>query len=344
VELEAVKQRAKARQERLSSQPSEAAETFRADLMTFFARVPEPPLYRRRDDPVRQQAAGLLEEGEVLLARAWRLGRDVEAYTRALEQHLAALCLVDEGRVEAAAGAWQRALALEREATAADRLWRRTDEAPVPVYDRATGRSRFDPHPEPSVQVKLACPWCQRAGDFTLPPRLAMHALQCSYCAQGFTAYLAEVRSLDVERLGGNRRRYVFRVDELSGVQARVEFEHAGPEELVAARRDLVAFLYAPPTILRGVLNLNSSRVLWLPAAGPCFVATAVFGEGAPELSALRRFRDEVLLPRRAGRAFVRWYYREGPLLARALKRRPWLLRAARVMLSGVARAIERTL
>lgn len=344
VELEAVKRRAKARQERLASQPSEAAETFRADVMAFFARVPEPPLYRRRDDPVRQQAAGLVGEGEALLARAWRLGGEVAAHTQALEQHLAALCLVDEGRVEAAAGEWQRALALERAATAANRLWRRTDEAPPPVFDEATRRSRFDPHPEPTVQVKLACPWCQKAGDFTLPPRIAMHSLRCLHCAQGFTAYLAEVRTLDVERLKGNRRHYVFRVEELSGAQARVEFEHVGTEELVAARRDLIAFLYGPPTILRGVLNLNSSRVLWLPSVGACFVATAVFGASAPELGPLRRFRDEVLLPRRGGRAFVRWYYREGPGLARAVVRRPWLQRAARVMLSGVASAIERTL
>ncbi|MEW6434141.1 MAG: CFI-box-CTERM domain-containing protein [Myxococcota bacterium] len=343
MELEAVKQRAKAREERLKSQPTEAAETFRADVMAFFARVPEPPLYRRRDDPARKAAAGLLEEGEALLARGWRLGADVAAHTAALEQHLAALCLVDEGRVEAAAREWQRALAQERQASAANRLWRRTDEAHPPVFDSTTRRSRYDPRPEPTVEVKLACPWCQKPGDFTLPPRIAMHSLHCLHCAQGFAAYLAEVRSLEVERLKGNRRRYVFRVEELTGAQSRVEFEHVGTEELVAAPRDLIAFLYGPPTILRGVLNLNSSRVLWLPSVGPCFVATAVFGEGAAELAVLRGFRDRVLLPRRGGRAFVRWYYREGPALSRVVGGRPWLKRATRLMLSGVASAIERT-
>ncbi|MCC6333391.1 MAG: hypothetical protein IT380_05320 [Myxococcales bacterium] len=344
MELEQVKQRARARQERLSSQPTEAAEVFRADAMSFFARVPEPPLYRRREDPARKTASGLLEEAELLLARGWRLGEEVRLHVDALEQHLSALCLTAEGRVEAAAGQWQRAMILERKATAGSRLWRKTDEERPRVFDEATRRSRYDPRPEPAVQVKLACPWCQKAEDFTLPPRLAMHRLTCLHCAQGFQAYLAEVKSVEVAREKGNRRRYTFRVEEPGGAPTRVEFEHVGGEELVAARRDLLAFLYGPPTILRGVLNLNSSRVLWLPSVRSCFVATAVFGEGAPELVPLRAFRDRVLLQRALGRAAVRWYYREGPGWARLVASRPWLKGVTRAMLSGVARAIERVL
>jgi len=343
VDLDGLKQRAKARHAQLAAQPLEAPEVFRADVMAFFARVPEPPLYRRRDDPVRAVAAGLAEEGELLLARAWRHGEAVQAHTEALEQHLVALCLVADGRVEVAAAEWQRALALERNATSSSRLWKRTDEARLPVFDEATRRSRFDPRPEPTVQVKLACPWCQKPGDFTLPPRVAMHQLACLHCAQGFAAYLAEVKSLEVERRKGERRRYVFRVEELNGTPSRVEFETVGgKDELVAAKRDLLAFLYGPPTILRGVLNLNSSRVLWLPSPGPCFVATAVFGPDSPQVWALRRFRDRELLPRVAGRAFVRFYYRHGPAWARTVARRPWLHRAVRVMLSGVASTYER--
>lgn len=342
VELEDVKARARQRQEGLAAQPREGAEAFRADVMAFFARVPEPPLYRRRDDPTKQAAAALVAEGEALLARGWRLGAEVAPYVEVLELHLAALCLVADGRVESAAGPWQRAMQREREATTGNRLWRRTDEAPLPVFDEASRRSRYDPRPEPAFHVKLACPWCQKPGDFTLPPRIAMHRLSCLHCAQGFSAYLAEVRSLEVEVRGHNKRHYVFRVEEPGGAPARVEFEDVGHDELMAARRDLIAFLYAPPTILRGVLNLNSSRVLWLPSVGPCFVATAVFGEGAPELLPLRRFRDRVLLPRPFGRAAVRWYYREGPRWARAVERRPWLKRAARVMLSNVARGIDK--
>ena len=83
--------------------------------------------------------------------------------------------------------------------------------------------------------------------------------------------------------------------------------------------------------MLRGVLNLNSSRVLWVAAPGPCFVATVAFGgEDAPEVTKLRAFRDRVLVRSRPGRAFIGWYYREGPGLARFVSGQPWLQSATR--------------
>jgi hypothetical protein len=97
--------------------------------------------------------------------------------------------------------------------------------------------------------------------------------------------------------------------------------------------------VYAPPGRLRGVLNLNTSRVLWLPG-GPCFVATVAFGEGAPELDVLRRFRDRVLARSAGGRAFIAWYYREGPALARWLGAHRRARAASRVALRLVVRAL----
>ena len=94
-------------------------------------------------------------------------------------------------------------------------------------------------------------------------------------------------------------------MEELSGAQTRVEVEDALDAELPVARRDLLAFLYLPKTVLRGVLNLNSSRVLWVTAPGYCFVATVAFGADAPELDVLRGFRDGVLACSFAGRAFI---------------------------------------
>ena len=62
-----------------------------------------------------------------------------------------------------------------------------------------------------------------------------------------------------------------------------------------------------------------------------CFIATAAYGTPmAVEVMKLRKFRDERLLTNRAGRAFVRWYYRHSPPVAEYISR------------SKVARALVR--
>ena len=48
-----------------------------------------------------------------------------------------------------------------------------------------------------------------------------------------------------------------------------------------------------------------------------CFIATAVYGDlNHPQVVTLRRFRDQELARTLWGRAFIRWYYRFGPVLA----------------------------
>ena len=52
-----------------------------------------------------------------------------------------------------------------------------------------------------------------------------------------------------------------------------------------------------------------------------CFIATAVYGDpSCSEVRALRRFRDETLLPTRLGKAFVSCYYFCSPPIANWLK------------------------
>lgn len=65
-----------------------------------------------------------------------------------------------------------------------------------------------------------------------------------------------------------------------------------------------------------------------------CYVATAAHGDfEAPEVRTLRRYRDERLMTRPAGRAFSRFYYRFGPYPAEVLHRVPSLRAPARAML-----------
>jgi hypothetical protein len=62
-----------------------------------------------------------------------------------------------------------------------------------------------------------------------------------------------------------------------------------------------------------------------LPDSGKhCFIATAAYGYyAAPEVQALRAFRDHYLMTSAPGRTFVAWYYRHGPAAAALLNAHP---------------------
>lgn len=63
-----------------------------------------------------------------------------------------------------------------------------------------------------------------------------------------------------------------------------------------------------------------------------CAVATWAYASTeAPEVRRLRKFRDERLSRHAAGRAFVRWYYRNGSLVVRVLEAMPGAKSAARM-------------
>lgn len=62
-----------------------------------------------------------------------------------------------------------------------------------------------------------------------------------------------------------------------------------------------------------------------LPNEG-CFIATAAFGfYSAPQVQVLREFRDRYLLTNAPGKAFVTWYYNNGPRGAQFINAHPWL-------------------
>jgi len=60
-----------------------------------------------------------------------------------------------------------------------------------------------------------------------------------------------------------------------------------------------------------------------LPNEG-CFIATAAYGHySAPQVQALRDFRDRFLLPHAPGRTFVTWYYANSPQWAQYITEHP---------------------
>ncbi len=83
-----------------------------------------------------------------------------------------------------------------------------------------------------------------------------------------------------------------------------------------------------------------------LPNTG-CFIATAAYGSySAPEVILLRRFRDAYLMSSGPGRAFVDWYYRNGPRAAAFVNDHPWmksLVRLALLPALGVAAFLLQT-
>ncbi len=342
--IEELKARARARASEVQVDAVEAGEVLRTEAMQFFSKVPEPPVYRRRDDPAIAKAQALTLEGERLLTYAYALEQrgpadQLSVWVVAIERHLIALTLLRDGKIEAAEGPWHEAVQAERVAASSKRLWSLSNDASAPVFDRAQSSSRFDPKPEASMKVKLVCPSCKQTGDYSCSPRHATHAFQCRACRNPFSAYFGEVRACEVTPRGKGRR-YVFRLDELSGAQTQLHVDDWGRDALTVARRDFLAFLYVPATKLQGVLNLNSSRVLWLTPSR-CFVATVAFGEGAAELDVLRDFRDQTLARSATGRAFTRWYYREGPGLAAFVDQRPVLRAITRSVLRGLVAVLE---
>lgn len=73
-----------------------------------------------------------------------------------------------------------------------------------------------------------------------------------------------------------------------------------------------------------------------LGGGSTCFVATSLMDVcDAETLPRLRHFRDHNLSASEGGRAFIRWYYRNGPRLAAAADRSPQALRV------GMGRALD---
>jgi len=78
------------------------------------------------------------------------------------------------------------------------------------------------------------------------------------------------------------------------------------------------------------------------PGLQTCFIATAAFGTpDEPEVTILRKFRDEYLMSNEPGRLLVSAYYRLSPPIATAIGKSAEARAAVRLVLRPIVRAVE---
>ena len=78
-------------------------------------------------------------------------------------------------------------------------------------------------------------------------------------------------------------------------------------------------------------------------ADGTCFVATAAYADPwHPDVKYLRAFRDQWLVHRAWGRAFIAAYWRVGPVLADHVRRNPRLARPAKRVIAAIVTVLRK--
>lgn len=94
-----------------------------------------------------------------------------------------------------------------------------------------------------------------------------------------------------------------------------------------------------------GALASSSQTANQEPRNGGCYIATAVYGSyDAPQVLALRRFRDESLSASATGRVFIRAYYAVSPMLARFFTGATILNRVGKTVLDSFVARLDRRL
>lgn len=99
----------------------------------------------------------------------------------------------------------------------------------------------------------------------------------------------------------------------------------------------------APPssvTSQRASSHQKTSRSQASSSNSNCFIATAVYGATAPETNTLRRWRDEVLLPRYMGRVLISVYYAVSPRLIPVIQRNKCIRNGLKLALDKIVYAV----
>jgi hypothetical protein len=143
----------------------------------------------------------------------------------------------------------------------------------------------------------------------------------CPDCRKDFEVLIVKIRAKRSRGdRGSNSREFDVRVIKLSGREELLQFDNGAYEDFELRQGDEAAFYYVNDA-LRLVHNLSIREVytIRLRARSSCYLATYVYGTESEEVALLRRFRDEVLLPRAGLAGLVRLYYRASPRMIRLL-------------------------
>ena len=183
----------------------------------------------------------------------------------------------------------------------------------------------------------LICPKCAHRFAFEVMRALPEYPVSCPECGLAYDIRVLRVRAKSSRgSRAQNRRSFSIRVLAPTGAEDLIEFENAGYHDFELRSRDTLIASFRKGRIVQ-VYNVNVAR--YMAISNPrCFVASWVFGPASDEVDALRRFRDQSLLGRPAGRLFVAAYYRCGPHLVRAASVVPGSRRALRSALRVIVR------
>lgn len=103
-------------------------------------------------------------------------------------------------------------------------------------------------------------------------------------------------------------------------------------------------YYYQVRSAIPGTEFIGISDAYGFITSSKCFIATAAYGTPtAVEINILRRFRDRILLPNKAGAAFVSFYYRTSPPIANFIARHETLRTIVRERLIDPLVAVVRS-
>ncbi len=216
-------------------------------------------------------------------------------------------------------------------------------DAAEQVYDRTTGRSRYDARASAELTFQLRCPResCARTAAHPLSASQSTHRVTCPSCGAEYSVYVATVVEAKTEP-ETNYVLHAVRTRDLDGTGRSLRFhEAAAAPGMPIAPRDLLVITYDEDNRLRLVRNYSRGLEVWVAPRARCFVATAALGPFAPEVETLRALRDEVLVHHALGRAFVAVYGVVGPpaaaLVAASPRRRRATGHLVRLLARGTA-------